>query len=170
MWKDLSRLWGTGTLTVLKYAETMRHPAQGQIELRPGTLANNVAAYYAESEQIATFLDINIHFNEEGTVTGAAGIIMQSLPGAELSLIDKLAEELTAIRPMGRHLSEGSTAVQLVRRCLSPWQPRLVSTRPTEFYCSCTKERFGRFLAALPQNEKGRYPRERSAAAPYDVS
>ncbi len=150
-------LFGEGSLTVFRYAETMRHPSQGQIQLLPGTLAENVTEYFTFSEQIATFLDINIYFGEkraEKEVSGAAGIIIQALPGADPAVLKRLAVALEAARPLGRQFSEGNTAVRIVRNLLGSWTPRLISTRPAEFFCSCNKERFGRFLAALPRDEQ----------------
>jgi molecular chaperone Hsp33 len=160
---DLSRtadpadLFGEGTLTMFRYAESLRHPSQGQTRLRHGTLAENVAGYYAESEQIATFLDINIHFDEgrEGQeVSGAAGIIIQALPEADLAMLDRLAGSLEPVRPLGKRFAAGNTAVQIVRDHLYRWSPRLIATRSAEFFCSCNKERFGRFLSALPREEQ----------------
>jgi molecular chaperone Hsp33 len=151
---DSHRLFGTGTITMLRYADEMRYPAQGQIAIRPGTLAENVALYYAHSEQTATFLDINVHFDDTRHVVGAAGIMVQALPGASVSTIDRIAEKLETVRPLGRHFSEGETGADIVRRHLAPWEPQLIATRPAEFYCGCSKERFSRFLAALPQEER----------------
>ncbi|MDA3951184.1 MAG: Hsp33 family molecular chaperone HslO [Spirochaeta sp.] len=151
---DSHRLFGTGTITMLRYADEMRYPAQGQIAIRPGTLAENVALYYAHSEQTATFLDINVHFDDTRHVVGAAGIMVQALPGASVSTIDRIAEKLETVRPLGRHFSEGATGADIVRRHLAPWEPQLIATRPAEFYCGCSKERFSRFLAALPQEER----------------
>lgn len=149
-----AELFGSGTLSILRYADDMRHPARGQVELQNGTLPENLGWYYAKSEQTATLLDINIHFDEEQRVSGAAGFMVQALPGADSTLLDRFAESLASVRPLGRHFADGATAVNLVREHLAPWQPQLIATYPAEFYCSCSKERFGRFLAALPKDER----------------
>lgn len=151
---DYDRLFGSGTLTLLRYAEDMRHPARGQVELRSGNLSENVAWYYAHSEQTATLLDVNIHFDDTQRIAGAAGVLVQALPGGDPAVLDQIAEKLDAIRPFGEHFASGATAVQLVREALAPWNPKLISTRPAEFYCGCSKERFGRFLSALPEDER----------------
>jgi molecular chaperone Hsp33 len=151
---DPATLFGSGTLSVLRWGEKMRHPQQGQVALQGGSLARNVAHYYAGSEQTATFLDINIHFNDTGAVAGAGGVMIQALPGADLDQIDAFARRLEGIRPIGGAFAGGATAVHLVREHLSDWHPNLVATKPAEFYCSCSKDRFSRFLAALPEDEK----------------
>ncbi|MFW5642776.1 MAG: Hsp33 family molecular chaperone HslO, partial [Alkalispirochaeta sp.] len=145
---------GSGTLTMLRWGEKMRYPQQGEVALQTGSLARNVANYYAGSEQTATFLDISVYFDNSGSVAGAGGVMIQALPGANLNQIDEFARRLEGVRPIGRAFAEGATAVHLVREHLSPWHPNLIATKPAEFYCSCSKERFGRFLAALPDDEK----------------
>ncbi|MFA7566824.1 MAG: Hsp33 family molecular chaperone HslO, partial [Alkalispirochaeta sp.] len=151
---DPATLLGEGTLTMFRYAESMRHPSQGQIQLRTGTLSENVAAYYTESEQIATFLDVDVYFDDEQRVAGAAGILIQSLPGSEPDNLKVLADALEEVRPLGRSFADGATAVQIVRSQFERWNPQLIATRSAEFYCSCSKERFGRFLAAMPPEEQ----------------
>jgi redox-regulated HSP33 family molecular chaperone len=96
---DYDRLFRSGTLTLLRYAEDMRHPSRGQVELRPGSLAENVAWYYAHSEQTATLLDVNIHFDDSQRVAGAAGVLVQTLPGGDPGVLDQIADKLDSIRP-----------------------------------------------------------------------
>ena len=43
---------------------------------------------------------------------------------------------------------------RLVHTVFGPFSPKLVATKQAEFYCGCSKERFGRFLSALPTEER----------------
>jgi molecular chaperone Hsp33 len=50
--QSLSALFGAGFLTVTKYLEDARHPYSSRVHLAHGTIAQDLAAYFLESEQI----------------------------------------------------------------------------------------------------------------------
>ncbi|MEX2444817.1 MAG: Hsp33 family molecular chaperone HslO [Alkalispirochaeta sp.] len=146
--------FGTGTLTMIRVGADTGHPFQSQTEWRRGDLAQNVAWYYAGSEQTATLVDVNVHFDEDKRIRGAAGILVQTLPGASPDTLQEIGDALKPARPVGASFAAGATASQLVQKHLHPWSPELIGTRAAEFYCSCSHERFGQFLAALPREEQ----------------
>lgn len=148
------KLFGSGSIIFLRYARDLKHPSRGHVELREGTLAENVAWYYADSEQTATLLDVDIHFDDTQNVAGAAAIIVQALPGGDPNELDTIKARLADVRPLGRHFAAGETAANIVHNSLSEWKPKLIATKSAEFFCGCSKERFSRFLAALPEEEK----------------
>ncbi|MFW5693931.1 MAG: Hsp33 family molecular chaperone HslO [Alkalispirochaeta sp.] len=147
-------VFGTGTLTMIRVGADMQHPFQGQTQWHRGDLAQNVAWYYANSEQTATLVDVNIHFDEDKRIRGAAAILVQAMPGASPGVLQEVGDSLKPARPLGQVFASGATAAQLVQRHLAAWSPELIGTRAAEFYCSCSHERFGRFLAALPEDEQ----------------
>ena len=150
----MPQLFRSGVLSVMRIAADRSIPFQGQIEWQPGDLTENMAWYYANSEQTATLLDVNIHFSEDQRVQGAAGIILQALPDAPEGMLEEMGGALAASRPIGARFARGETASRLIQHHLHDWNPQLVGTRPAEFYCGCSHERFGRFLSALPESEK----------------
>ena len=151
---SVEALFGSGVLSVIRVGTDSRHPIQGQTEWQRGDLVENLAWYYATSEQTATLLDVNVHFDEDKRVRGAAGVLVQALPGGDPDTLDAVAKALSAVRPLGRAFAAGATAAHIVQRQLQNWEPQLVGTRPAEFYCGCNHDRFGRFLSALPEAER----------------
>jgi molecular chaperone Hsp33 len=146
--------FGTGTLTMIRVGADTQHPFQGQTEWHRGDLAQNLAWYYAHSEQTATLVDVNVHFDDDKRIRGAAGVLVQAMPGASPDILQEIGDALKPVRPLGAAFAAGATTAQLVQTHLTPWSPELVGTRAAEFYCSCSHERFGQFLAALPDNER----------------
>lgn len=150
---SVEALFGRGSLGVMRVGPDNR-PFHGQIEWPGGDLVQNMARYYAESEQTETLLDVNVHFDSDRRITGAAGMLVQALPGARAGVVEAVGEAFQNVRPLGATFAAGATAASLVQSHVEPWRPDLVATRPAEFYCSCSKERFGAFLGALPQSEQ----------------
>jgi molecular chaperone Hsp33 len=151
---SIADTFGTGTLSVLRMSGEDRTPFQGRTEWQRGDLTENLAWYYANSEQTATVLDVNVHFAEDKRIMGAAGLIIQALPGAEMTTLEEIAAGMTVARPLGAAFAAGATSAGLVQKNLGPWHPQLIGTRPAEFYCGCSHDRFARFLAALPAEER----------------
>ena len=152
--ETIESLYGNGTLAVRRRAPNEPHAMQGEVEWKRGDLTRNIANYYAHSEQTATLIDINVHFDDSDRIVGAAGILIQLLPGGEEATIEAIGHALEASRPLGLLYARGGTTGELVRTDLKHWEPQLIGTRGAEFYCGCTKERFGRFMAALPEQER----------------
>ncbi|MCG8480164.1 MAG: Hsp33 family molecular chaperone HslO [Spirochaetales bacterium] len=150
---SIDELFGPGALSFIRVAGDGSRPFQGQTEWRPGDLTQNVAWYYADSEQTATLVDVHIHFDEM-RVVGAAGLLVQALPGAEERTLEEIGRTLEPTRPLGTAFAAGATTAQLVQNYLARWNPQLVGTRDAEFYCGCSRERFGTFLSALPDDER----------------
>jgi molecular chaperone Hsp33 len=151
---SVAEIFGAGTLSVLRMSGEDRTPFQGRTEWQRGDLTENLAWYYATSEQTATVLDVNVHFGEDKRVLGAAGLIVQALPGAEMAILEEIAAAMAVARPLGAAFAAGATSAGLVQKNLAPWNPQLIGTRPAEFYCGCSHDRFARFLAALPAEER----------------
>jgi molecular chaperone Hsp33 len=63
---DLSPFFGAGLLTVTRYLQAAKHPFTGQVELRYGNLAQDLAYYHLTSEQIPSAFNLSIKFDRAG--------------------------------------------------------------------------------------------------------
>lgn len=144
-----------GTIALLRYSEKQDLLHHGRIEAVSGDLLENLTAYFNMSEQLATGLSAGIIRDEENRIIGAAGMLVQALPGiGEEPTFARLADAMPSGSHMAGIFADGGTAGEIVRTRFSWLEPRLVATRPAEFSCHCSKERFARFLSALPEGEQ----------------
>lgn len=146
-------LLGSGWLDLVRSDEDRTHVSRGHVEWLPGSVSSNVERYYRISEQIPTAVRIGTHRDGEGRILGAAALLIQRMPGGK----DEAFRELQAIASLSespaQQYSLGRTTPEIVRELFRDWNPKLVSTRNVEFYCACSRERFARFLRALPAEE-----------------
>lgn len=82
-----------GTLTLIRDLH-MKDPYVGTVQLLGGEIAEDVAAYFVESEQVPTVCALGVLLNRDQTVDVAGGYLLQLLPGAPDSLIDQLRPAL----------------------------------------------------------------------------
>ena len=75
-------------------------PYNGLINIESGEIAEDIAAYFAKSEQVPTVCALGVLVNPDLTVKAAGGYILQLLPGADDECISKIEDGIKNIAPM----------------------------------------------------------------------
>jgi molecular chaperone Hsp33 len=150
---ELRELLDRGILSVTRFLERARQPFTGQVQLQHGTLAEDLSHYYLVSEQTPSAFTFSVQFDPSGEVTGAGGLFLQVMPGTEESKVATLETILRQMPSLGRLFAEQLPAEQLLRERFADLSPILLAKRRIAFMCHCSKSRFRRFMAALPQEE-----------------
>ncbi len=163
---NLSSFFGAGFLTVTKHIEESNPPFTGNIILKYGNLAQDLSYYFMISEQIPTSITLSIQFDQEGNVTGAGGLFLQAMPGADENTIISLEKTIKNLPSIGSEFSAGKTPVEYIKEIFHKFSPDFISDTRVEFICHCKKERMLQYLAALPEEdirhiiENGPFPLE----------
>ncbi len=142
-----------GSLTVIKDLG-MRDPYVGSIRLVSGEIAEDVTAYFAESEQIPTACALGVLVHKEtGEVLTAGGYLIQLLPGADEETIDKVERGLKKVGYVSGRLSEGASALDLIGEVLNEFELEVLERNPVEYRCYCDRERVVRALISMGSEE-----------------
>ncbi len=152
--KQLSTLYGAGFLSVTKYIEDANRPYTGQIALVHGSIAEDLAAYFLTSEQIPSGFSLSVAFDENEKITGAGGIFLQALPGAQP---DNVAQAEAMIRDMGvlgHRFAQNQTPESIIKTSFANLSPRFLNSSRVEFYCRCAKDRMAGYLKNLPKKDR----------------
>ena len=144
---------GPGTLSITKRLRGDTRPFTGVVEIRYGSLAEDLAYYYATSEQTPSALNLSVSFDDEGHVTGAGGIFIQALPGAREESVREVERRLRDQSMIGAAFAGGEEPPELLERVFGSHQPVILARRRVLFMCHCSAARFRRHLAALPRDE-----------------
>ncbi|MCR4939578.1 MAG: Hsp33 family molecular chaperone HslO [Treponemataceae bacterium] len=99
---DLSPFFGPGTVTVSRMKEGNKQPQTGTTEIIFRNIAQDLAWYFQQSEQIQTAFNTSILMDREGRVTGAGGLFLQVMPQTGGKLSEKLSERAAEKRRAGR--------------------------------------------------------------------
>lgn len=151
---NLSPFFGAGFLTLTRHTQTARQPFTGQVALAYGNIAEDVAHYYATSEQTPTALALSIQFDSEGEVRGAGGLLLQAMPGATADEVAALEGQVATLESLGEAFSGGREAEGLILETFASLKPHILDSHRVEFFCRCTEEQMGAYLKGLPQEDK----------------
>jgi len=142
----------SGTLTVIKDIG-LKEPYVGSIGLFSGEIADDLAMYFVESEQIPTACALGVLVGTDQTVTSAGGYLIQLLPGATEDVITKIEAGIHKLGPASRALESGMDAEDLLKAVLSEFEVEILAKHPVEYRCYCSRERVSRALISMGREE-----------------
>lgn len=150
---DVGRAVGAdGTLTVIKDIG-LKEPYIGSVGLLGGEIAEDLAAYFVESEQIPTACALGVLVDRDQSVLAAGGYLVQLLPGAEDETAAQLEASLRAAGPVTELLRQDPDPEALLRRALPGLELGILEKSPIAYRCDCSRERMERALVSLGREE-----------------
>ena len=141
-----------GTLTVIRDLH-MKDPYVGSVGLLGGEIAEDLAAYFVESEQIPTACGLGVLVDRDQSVRAAGGYIVQLLPGAGEDVITKVEGGVMAAGSVTGLLRGSAGPEEMLRQVLSDFELEILERTPIEYRCDCSRERMERALVSLGPEE-----------------
>lgn len=141
-----------GTLTVIKDLN-MKEPYVGTVDLLGGEIAEDIAAYFVESEQIPTACGLGVLVDRDQSVKAAGGYLIQLMPGAGEDTICKVEGGIMAAPSVSAQLSEDDDPEHLLRTVMSDFDLKILDSTPVEYRCYCSRDRVERALISLGRPE-----------------
>ncbi len=141
-----------GTLTVIRDLH-MKEPYVGSIGLLWGEIAEDVALYFVESEQIPAACGLGVLVDRDQSVLAAGGFLIQLLPGAPDEMVSRIEASLMAAGPVTSLLAANPDPEDLLRRALDGFELDILERSPIEYRCDCSRERMERALISLGPDE-----------------
>jgi molecular chaperone Hsp33 len=149
---DVGGAVGEGILSVIKDLG-LKEPYTGQTHLVSGEIAEDIAYYYAASEQIPSVVALGVLMNKENTVRCAGGFIIQLMPFAEDSVIDRLEKKVSEIGSITKLLDQNMTPEMILEHILGDFGLELLDRLPASFACNCTKRRVEKAIISIGRKE-----------------
>ncbi len=131
----------------------LRTSYHGSAPLVSGEIAEDLASYFATSEQIPSVVALGVLVAPDLTVLTAGGLCVQVLPGAHPEVIQGVEARARRLPPITQMMSQGHTAEDLLTACLGDLQPHIAQRTPLAFRCQCSRERVEGVLYLLGVEE-----------------
>jgi molecular chaperone Hsp33 len=150
---DVGGAVGGGVLAVVRHRPGWREPYSGIVPLVSGEIAQDVARYLAESEQIPAALALGVHVGADGVVDAAGGFLVQALPHADPQILARLEASLSALPPPTRLVLDGLEAGEILERAASGLELGPQHRSEPAFWCPCDLDRVRRAVTLLGRAE-----------------
>ncbi len=149
---DVAGAVGKGMLYVVR-DEGEREPYVGMTPIVSGEIAEDITDYFARSEQIPTVCALGVLVGNDYTCRSAGGYMIQLLPGADESFIDRLEARLPLIPPVSTLFSTGQTNAESLTDIMGDIECDIFDEADVSYHCDCTKERVERALVSIGEKE-----------------
>lgn len=131
----------------------LRTSYHGSAPLVSGEIAEDLASYFATSEQIPSVVALGVLVAPDLSVLTAGGLCVQVLPGTRPEVINNVEARARQLPPITQMMSQGRTVEELLTTCLGDLQPHIVQRTPLAFHCHCSRERVEGVLSMLGVEE-----------------
>jgi molecular chaperone Hsp33 len=131
----------------------LKEPYRGTVQLVSSEIGEDLADYFASSEQIPSTVALGVELGREAQVAAAGGFLLQLLPGGDPSLVDRLEERLAHLPPTTTLLRQGVAPAAILERLLEGVPTTHLGQIPLEFACTCSREQVAGVLNLLGATE-----------------
>jgi len=144
---DVAGVVGSGFLHVTRAFDTGM-PYTSAVPLTTGEIGEDLAQYFAHSEQVASVVGVGVLANPQGVVA-AGGFLAHLLPGANEETIAILEDSVRSLPHVSSLIREGVTPEEIVARIAAKLSARVTQFTPISFACTCHRERVTKVLIGL---------------------
>ena len=156
---DVGGAVGRGVLQVTRTLENGM-PYTGIVELISGEIGDDIAGYFANSEQTPSIVALGVLASPKG-ILAAGGIIAELMPGAGERTIAELERAAAALPPVTTLVRAGADAPRLVDAVAGEMGPKMLRELPLRFACRCSREKVEVAIRSLGSTALDEMVRER---------
>lgn len=149
---DVGGCIGAGELYILRDVSGSNEPYVGISEIQTGEVGDDIAYYYATSEQIPTVCALGVLVDRDMSVKRAGGALVQLLPFADDEITDILERNANKMRPVTEILENG-TLEDVLNEVFDGIEYDIFDTIECTYKCACSREKTETALISLGEKE-----------------
>lgn len=149
---DVGAAIGQGTISFVKSVGD-GEPQIGTIELVSGEIAEDIATYFAKSEQIPTVLSLGVLVDTDYSCLAAGGVLIQLMPFPDESTVDLIERNAADLVNISRHFNAGLDNKAIADIAMRDIPYDIFDTLEVEYKCDCGHDRMKKKIQSLGKKE-----------------
>jgi molecular chaperone Hsp33 len=149
---DVGGAVGKGILSVISDIG-LKEPYSGQVSLQSGEIAEDIAYYYASSEQVPTAVGLGVLMSHDNTVRCSGGYLFQLMPGCPDEIAGMLEERIKKADSVTDMMKKGMRPEDIVNLILEGLEPSVTDKKECSFHCGCSRRKVEKALITVGEKE-----------------
>lgn len=149
---DVGKAVGKGTLSFIKQIGE-GEPQTGMSEIVSGEIAEDIATYFAKSEQIPTVLSLGVLVDKDYTCLAAGGILIQLLPFPDEKTVDLIERNAADLYNISAKFAEGLDNKAIMDIAMRDIPYDIFDTLEVSYKCDCSRKRMREKILSLGKEE-----------------
>ena len=149
---DVGAAVGEGTISFVKSVGNIE-PQIGTIELVSGEIAEDIATYFAKSEQIPTVLSLGVLVDIDYSCLAAGGVLIQLMPFPDEETVDLIERNAADLVNISRYFAAGKTNEEIMEIAMRDIPFDIFDTIEVGYKCDCSRERMNEKIKSLGKSE-----------------
>lgn len=143
---------GKGQMFILRDVSGSNEPYVGISEIQTGEVGDDIAYYYATSEQIPTVCALGVLVDRDYSVKQAGGALVQLLPFADEEVAEVLEKNAQSMTSVTKILENGSLE-DVLAAVFNGLEYDIFDKIECGYVCPCSRERTDKALISLGEKE-----------------
>lgn len=149
---DVGAAIGSGTISFVKSVGAIE-PQIGTIELVSGEIAEDIATYFAKSEQIPTVLSLGVLVDTDYSCLAAGGVLIQLMPFPDENTVDLIERNASDLVNISRYFDRGLSNEEILEIAMRDIPYDIFDTIEVGYKCDCSAKRMQEKIRSLGKGE-----------------
>ena len=149
---DVGAAVGRGTISFVKSVGG-DEPQVGTIELVSGEIAEDIATYFAKSEQVPTVLSLGVLIDKDYSCLAAGGVLVQLMPFPDDNTVDLIERNAADLVNISRYFDKGMTNEEIAEIAMRDIPYDIFDTLQVGYKCDCGRDRMLQKIRSLGKGE-----------------
>lgn len=150
---DVGGAVGTsGYLSIVKDLK-MKEPYIGKVPLVTGEIGDDIAFYYAQSEQTPSIVALGVLVDKDLSVKTAGGFIVQVMPDCDEFTLSRLEKSIEGLKSVTALLESGMSSEDIIKYVMKDFEIDILESKEVGYRCDCSRERTYRAVKSLGKEE-----------------